>query len=471
MRLPAAILLACPLVAAAFASDAPETNWPRFRGPGASGIAEGHKVPVSWSLDTRAGLAWRTPVPGLAHSSPVVWGDSVFLTTAVSASGAPPLKVGLYGDIEPVPTEPLHRYVVYRIDKRTGKVLWERVAHEGVPRRARHPKSTHANPTPATDGKRIVVFFGSEGLYCYDLDGRLLWKKDLGPLDAAFFQAPDAQWGVASSPVIHGGVAYLQCDVLNDPFLAAFDLATGKELWRTPRKDVPTWSTPLVHESGGRTVLVVNGWKHIGGYDAKTGQEIWKLRGGGDIPVPAPVVAHGLVFITNAHGPGSPIYAVKLGARGDITLAEGKTSNEHVAWSVTRGGGYMQTPLVYGENLVHLPRQRRAHVLPRANGRAALPGAARGRQLRLHGLPGRGGRQALLHERGRRRLRRARGRHLRAPREERPRRGHDGDPRHLGRKALLPHEGPPAGDWAVGAAEEAGAPGVTGAGGVAGASD
>jgi outer membrane protein assembly factor BamB len=348
---PGVLVISSSLVAAGFAADAPETNWPRFRGPGASGVLEGYPTPVSWSLDTKAGLAWKTPIPGLAHSSPVVWGDSIFLTTAVSAGGSSPLKVGLYGDIEPVPTEPVHRYVVYRIDKRTGKVLWERTAHEGVPRRARHPKSTHANPTPATDGRRVVVFFGSEGLYCYDVDGRLLWKKDLGTLDAAFFVAPEAQWGVASSPVIHEGVVYLQCDVLNDPFLAAFDLETGRELWRAPRQDVPTWSTPAVHEVEGRTVLVVNGWKHVGGYDAKTGKEIWKLRGGGDIPVPAPVVAHGLVFITSAHGPASPIYAIKAAARGDITLAQGKTSNEHIAWSVERGGAYMQTPLVYGELL------------------------------------------------------------------------------------------------------------------------
>jgi outer membrane protein assembly factor BamB len=353
MRPVAAGLLASTsiLLAAAFAADAPDQNWPRFRGPHASGIVEGHSLPVSWNLETGEGLAWRTPIPGLAHSSPVVWGDSLFLTTAVSASGLPPLKVGLYGDIEPVPTEAAHRYVVYRIDKRTGKVLWERTAHEGVPRRARHPKSTHANPTPATDGRKVVVFFGSEGLYCYDVDGRLVWKKDLGPLDAAFFRVPDAQWGVASSPVIHEGVVYLQCDVLNGAFLAAFDLETGKERWRTPRKDVPTWSTPAVHEADGRPVLVVNGWKHIGGYDAKTGAEVWKMRGGGDIPVPAPVVAHDLVFITNAHGSASPIYAVRTSARGDISLPGGSTKSEQVAWSVEQGGAYMQTPLVYGDLL------------------------------------------------------------------------------------------------------------------------
>ena len=168
-----------------------------------------------------------TPIPGLAHSSPVVWGDSVFLTTAVNEKGGSFLKVGLYGSIDPVPDEGPHRFVVYRIDKRTGKILWERTAHEGVPRRPRHPKATLANSTPATDGERVVAFFGSEGLYCYDMDGKLLWKKDFGPLDAAFFVAPDAQWGFASSPVIHDGVVYIQCDVLNDPFLAAFDLETG----------------------------------------------------------------------------------------------------------------------------------------------------------------------------------------------------------------------------------------------------
>ena len=354
MRSPGAgmLVLSPLLVAAALAADAPTKNWPRFRGPQASGILESGAMPVSWDVEKDAGVAWRASVPGLAHSSPIVWGDSLFVTSAVSNGGAPPLKVGLYGDIESVPKEPAHRFVVYRIDKRTGKVLWERTAHEGVPRRPRHPKATLANPTPATDGRRVVAYFGSEGLYAYDFDGRLLWKKDLGPLDAAFFAAPDAQWGVASSPVVHDGVVYLQCDVLNDPFVAAFDLETGRERWRTPRKDVPTWSTPLVVEQGARTLLLLNGWKQVAAYDAKTGKEVWTLRGGGDIPVPAPVVAHGLAFVTHAHGPGSPIYAVKLAtATGDITLPEGQASNEHVAWSVPRGGNYMQTPLVYGDNL------------------------------------------------------------------------------------------------------------------------
>ena len=352
MRLSAgAVLAAAWILLGGAAAEEQGRDWPRFRGPHASGVAEGHATPATWSLKTGENVSWRTSIPGLAHSSPIVWGDSVFVSTAVSTAGDSPLKVGLYGSIDPVPSEPVHRWVVMRLDKKTGRVLWERTAHEGVPRQPRHPKATQANATPATDGKRVVVFFGSEGLYCYDMDGNLVWKKDLGILDAGFFRAPGAKWGYASSPVIHDGVVYVQCDVLNDPFLAAFDLESGRQIWRTPREDVPTWSTPTIHEAGGQTLLLVNGWKHIGGYDARTGQEIWKLRGGGDIPVPAPVVAHGLVFITNAHGSDSPIYAIRLGARGDISLAEGQTSNAHVAWSHPRAGAYMQTPLVYGDLL------------------------------------------------------------------------------------------------------------------------
>jgi len=346
-----AALAGAVAVVGAGTAPAPDQNWPRFRGPRASGIAEGHPAPLRWDLATGENVLWKTPIPGLAHSSPIVWRDSVFVTSAVNTTGESKLRVGLYGDIEPVPDEPVHRFVLYRIDKRTGRVVWERTAHEGVPRQPRHPKSTHANPTPATDGEKVVAFFGSEGLYCYDFAGTLVWKKDLGLLDSGFFVAPDAKWGFASSPVVHDGVVYIQADVLNGPFLAAFELASGNELWRTRRDDVPSWTTPTVHESGEKRFLLTNGWKHIGGYDARTGKEIWRLRGGGDIPVPAPVVAHGLVFITNAHGAAAPIFAVRLEARGDITLPEGASSSEHVAWSVMRGGAYMQTPLVYGDYL------------------------------------------------------------------------------------------------------------------------
>ena len=259
--------------------------------------------------------------------------------------GESKLKVGLYGDIAPVKGEPAQSFNVYCLDRKSGKILWQRVAVSEQPKIMRHPKSTHANPTPATDGKHLVVFFGSEGLFTYDLRGKLLWKKDFGVLDSGFYMVPSAQWGFASSPVIAGNAVIVEADVQKDSFLAALDIKTGKELWRTPRTDVPTWGSPAVvpYTAGGAQAwqVVVNGLKHIGGYDLKTGKELWTLTGGGDIPVPTPVFADGLVVITNAHGKGRPIYAIRTDAAGDIT-----DSKSAIAWTEPRGGNYMQTPLL-----------------------------------------------------------------------------------------------------------------------------
>lgn len=336
-------------VAAAFDADG---NWPSFRGPAARGVAESHALPTEWDVKSGKNILWKTPIDGLGHSSPVVWGDRVFVTTAVSGVRDPELKVGLYGAIEPVRDDSVHTWKVYCLDKKTGKVLWERVARQAVPRIRRHPKATHANSTPATDGKHLVVFFGSEGLFCYDLEGNLRWSKDLGVLDSGFFRYPSAQWGFASSPVIHDGKVIVQCDVQKDSFLAAFDIKTGVQLWRTPRRDVPTWSTPAVVEAEGRPQVVVNGFRHIGGYDLKTGRELWRLAGGGDIPVPTPIEAGGLIYITNAHGPMAPIYAIRADAVGDVSLKDGETANQGVAWSVAgRNGAYMQTPIIVGDYL------------------------------------------------------------------------------------------------------------------------
>ena len=328
-------------------------NWPGFRGPNASGVAAKYATPLSWDIDTNDNIKWKTPIPGLAHSSPVIWGDRLFVTTASGEADAE-LKVGLYGSIEPVDDDSVHEWKVYCLDKKTGKILWEKTAHKGVPKVKRHPKATHANSTPATDGKYVVAFFGSEGLYCYDMEGELKWKKDFGLLDSAFFMVPSAQWEFASSPVIHQGVVIVQCDALNTAFLAAVEIETGKEIWRTTREDVPTWSTPTIHVGENRTQVIVNGFKHIGGYDFRTGKELWKISGGGDIPIPTPVVAHGLVFINGAHGRLSPIYAVKLGSEGDISLTEEQASNDSVVWSVRRGGSYIITPLIYGDFLYNV---------------------------------------------------------------------------------------------------------------------
>lgn len=327
-------------------SQSPSAFWPQFRGLSASGLGTG-EPPVEWHGESGKGILWKTAIPGLGHSSPVVWGDRIFLTSAVPETGEPALRLGLYGDIRPVEGEGAQAFNIYCLDRLTGKIVWERTAIRRAPSVKRHPKATHANPTPATDGRRLVAFFGSEGLFAYSLDGTALWKKDLGVLDAGFFQAPEAQWGFASSPVIHRGRVIVQADVQKDSFLAAFDASTGKEIWRTPRADVPTFGTPTVMPdpaSGeNRFQVVVNGWKHIGGYSFETGQELWRLTGGGDIPVPTPVYQDGLIVITNAHGPQRPIYAIRVTARGDIT-----GNPDAIAWVHERAGNYMQTPLLSG---------------------------------------------------------------------------------------------------------------------------
>ena len=290
---------------ASMALVAADSNWPQFRGVEAGGVGAG-SPPITWDGESGKNILWKAEIPGLGHSSPIIWGDKIFLTSAVPESGESALKVGLYGDIKPVAGEGPQKFNLYCIDRKTGKILWVRTAAEGKPKIKRHPKSTHASPTPVTDGKRVIVSFGSEGVYSYDLNGKLLWKLDLGVLDSGYYVVPDAQWGFASSPIIHDGVVLIQADVQKNSFLAAVDTATGKELWRTSRKDVPTFGTPAVmpYTADGAKGLqvVVNGWKQIGGYDFKTGKELWRLKGGGDIPVPTPVMLDGLIMITSAHG-------------------------------------------------------------------------------------------------------------------------------------------------------------------------
>jgi outer membrane protein assembly factor BamB len=324
----------------------PTIHWPSFRGLHASGVAEGFKTPDKWTE-----FKWSTAVPGLGHSSPVIWGDRIFVTTAVTATGDETLKIGLYGSIQPVKENAVYSWQLYCLNKTDGSLVWKRTAHEGIPRIKRHPKASHASSTPATDGKHIISFFGAEGLFCHNFEGELLWRKDFGTLDSGYFAAPEAQWGFGSSAVIHSNLVLIQCDVQTNSFIAALDLRDGKELWRTPRQDVPTWSTPTVAIHGDRAQVIANGFKHVGGYDLLTGKELWKLGGAGDIPVPTPVVAHNLIFVTSAHGRLSPVYAIRADASGDITLEAGASTNRFIPWSVSRGGNYMQTPIVVGDYL------------------------------------------------------------------------------------------------------------------------
>ena len=351
-RLSLALQLALVMPASLSASDQlARSDWPQFRGWRASGVADGQYPPVSWDARDWTNVRWKTSIPGLGHASPIVVGDQIFIVSAISGDPDPRLRVGLYGDITPVDDRTVHSWHLYSLDKRTGKPLWDRTLTEDVPKIKRHTKATHANSTPASDGTHVVAFLGSEGLYCFDLCGNLQWEKDMGLLDSGFYFVPAAQWGFGSSPIIYRGHVIVQCDVLKNSFLAAFDVRDGRELWRTPRQDVPTWSTPTIVEGPSRVELVVNGFKHSGGYDPLTGRELWRLSGGGDIPIPTPIVADDLIYLSSAHGFQSPLCAVRAGASGDISPTAGATSSESIAWYKSRDGIYMQTPIVYGDCL------------------------------------------------------------------------------------------------------------------------
>jgi outer membrane protein assembly factor BamB len=336
-----------------------QTNWPSFRGASADGMAKGATTPATWNIEKSENVLWKQAIPGLGHSSPIIWGDKLFVTTAVTEGKTAALKVGLYGDPGSADDNDVQQWKIFCLNKDTGKILWDKTARKGTPRQKRHTKATHANCTMATDGTNVIAFFGSEGLYCYDMDGRLRWQKDWGILRTSpmvYNDVPDPngaelEWGFASSPIIYTGRVFVQCDLQTNGFVAALDLADGKEVWKTRRDDTATWSTPNVCAEGPRPQLVVNGWRHMGGYDLRTGEEIWRMSGGGDCPVPTPIVWNGLIFLMSAHGPRKPIYAVRTDAIGDVSLRDGASTNKYVSWTVLRGGSYMQTPLIYGDYL------------------------------------------------------------------------------------------------------------------------
>ncbi len=332
----------------------PDRQWTSYRGNLSSGVLDNTNLPDSFDLKSMTNVKWKTEIPGLGLSSPVVWDNKIFITTAVSEADKAGFKPGLYGDVTPVSDSSVHEWKVYCFDKYSGKKIWEQTSFKGIPAIKRHPKSTHANTSIATDGKHVVAFFGSEGLFCYDMKGKLLWQKNFGLLKSVWFVMKSAEWEFASSPIIFNGKLIIQCDVLENSFVAAYDVETGKEIWKTQRDENPGWCTPTIYTNAGKNYIALNGYKNRGGYDLETGKEVWSMSGGGDIQIPTPIVGNNLIYFNSAHGSYSPIIAVKTNAIGDITLKENETTNEFIKWSLPRGGSYMHTLLLYKNHLYNV---------------------------------------------------------------------------------------------------------------------
>jgi len=328
-------------------------EWPSFRGPAAAGVAEGQRLPDAWDGVKGANIKWKTAIPGLAHSSPIVWGDRIVLTTAVSSRPDATFKPGLYGEGTASEDYSVHKWQVIWLDRKTGKILWTITAFEGVPKEKRHIKSTYASSTPATNGRVVVALFGSQGLYAYDFSGKLLWKKDLGRIDAGAYDVPDLEWGTASSPILHENMVIVQCDQQKNSFLMAADIRTGETLWKTERDEIPSWASPNVYTLEKRKELVTNAPNLIRGYDPGTGKELWRLGGSSKITAPTPIFTKDLIYVVSGRRPEAPIFAIRPGANGDITLGRRQGQSESVAWRKLQRGSYMPTPIVY-EDLLYV---------------------------------------------------------------------------------------------------------------------
>lgn len=323
-------------------------NWPSFRGPNALGVLE-TKLPATWDVEKSQNILWKTSIPGLGHASPVVWGNRVFVITAISSDPkagfiAKDRGIALSNDLTP------HTWHIYAIDKRNGKILWQQKAYEGVPRAKRHVKATQANSTPVTDGRYVVALFGSEGLACYDMNGKLIWKQDLGVLNPGLWDNKESSWGHSSSPIIYRDLVIVQADGHKQSFIAAYNLKTGKQVWRNERDEITSWSTPVIYQGKTRVELIANGGRYIKGYDPMTGKELWRFSDNNtQVKMQAPQIVNNLIYVTGGYPPGRQMWVFRPGGNGDISLKTGETKNEFIEWSATSGSPYTPTPLIYGD--------------------------------------------------------------------------------------------------------------------------
>lgn len=324
---------------------APDARWPGWRGPSGQGVAVGAKVPLEWS-ETK-NILWKTALPGRGHSSPIVWGDLIFVTTAVEGElvpGSPRMKHPLpdgtdFRHPDAMGDDHKHAFKVLAVDARDGKIAWERTAWEGVPVDSRHKRASFASPTAVTDGERVYAYFGTEGLYAYDFAGNLAWKFAPGVIGSASV-------GLGTSPVVYKDLVILLCDEENGEksFVVGLDRRTGKQVWRTPRNVELSWATPVLLSANGRDELVTAGNQANIAYDPATGHELWRTKGLENNAVGTPLVGDGVVVIYSGY-PDKISMAIKPGGTGDVTDA--------VLWRYTKGAAYVPSGILY-EGLVYL---------------------------------------------------------------------------------------------------------------------
>ena len=339
MRIFVAVLtisLSGPLVSAV-------DQWPQFRGPQSTGVADDSALPETWSATRN--VVWKTGIPGSGWSSPVVWGDRIFLTSVISTVAPEVPKKGLYfgGNREGIPTDE-HRWMVYAVDWKTGKIAWEREVHRGSPRSSHHLKNTYASETPVTDGERVYAYFGNLGLFVFDIDGKPVWSQPWGPFRTRY------GWGTAASPVLYQERVYVVNDNDDRSFLVALDKRSGKQIWRVERDEASNWSTPFIWENERRTEIITSGTRKVRAYDLD-GKVLWELGGMSSVVIPTPFAQHGLLFLASGYVGDNvrPVFAVRPSAKGDISLKESETSNEYIAWYQRQAGPYNPSPLVYGD--------------------------------------------------------------------------------------------------------------------------
>ena len=330
------------LVSLTIASVSGQQNWPQFRGPNAGVIADNAALPETWSATEN--VVWKTAVPGLGWSSPVVWGDHIFLTAGINTGAPEPFKAGpLRGGDIVKPAAP-YRWMVYDVSLQTGKIRWQQEIRAGLPADGTHMKNSYSSETPVTDGERVYAYFSNLGVFVFDLNGKPVWSKPMGPFTFR------TGWGSASSPVLYEDRLFIVNDNETQAFIAAYDKRTGREIWKHERTKETNWTTPFVWKNERRTELIVPATSKTISYDLG-GNVLWELSGMSTIDIPSPFAAHGLLFVNSGYVADSlrPVYAIRPGASGDISLKGEETSNAFIAWSNPTLGSYNPSSLVYGD--------------------------------------------------------------------------------------------------------------------------